>query len=507
VFVNRIALDNYRCFQGVELQPSRTLNVIVGTNNSGKSTLLRTLTALQFGASFGIDDKRVNNLDGMFEIGVEGPALPPVPPGVQPCTFRMQANGSPMLMSPNGNHAVGNPPFANSFPHNFACVFLSKRKVGGLNDALVAKPHSDLISASIENLVPKLDLLLTEGNPLRERLLSICVQMFGMRIAVAPSASGRSAGLFIDSDRQIPISAMGDGVAQMLALVADLLRAENKVFVVEELENDLHPRATRALLDLVIESCRSRGNQFFVSTHSNVVLRHLAAESDVKIFRTSLSLGDDRIPNAEVNEVPNTPGARRELLEELGYELFDAGLYEGYLLMEESSAETVVNEYLIPTFAPSLSRRLRTMAAKGFNEAEARFQDFVRLFTFLHLEPTYRDKAWVVFDAGEREREALDRLEAAFVGPNKWSKKTFRQWSAHDFERFYPNQFASEIERVLSIAGKKEKDQAKKDLRAQVMQWVRDEPITAKSEFEKSAREVIDLLREIEAKLGSAKPV
>ena len=174
---------------------------------------------------------------------------------------------------------------------------------------------------------------------------------------------------------------MGDGVAQMLALIADLLRAENKVFIVEELENDLHPHAIRALLDLAIESCRSRGNQFFISTHSNVVLRHIAAESDTKVFRTSLHLADDRIPDAEVTEVPNTADARRELLEELGYELFDAGLYKGYLLVEEASAEAVIRDYLIPTFVPELREKLRTVAAQGFDDAEIRFTNFARLFS------------------------------------------------------------------------------------------------------------------------------
>lgn len=209
MFVSHISIQNYRCFRSVELEVSPAFNVIVGANNSGKSTLLRTLTALQFGASFGNEDKRLADIDGHFTIHVGGPSLAPIPPHVQQCRFYMHANQSLIMAFQNENHGVNNPPFSNSYPQNFSCVFLSKRKVGGFNDTLVAKQYSDLISASIEHLVPKLDLLLTEGNPLRERFLSICEEMFGMRIAVAPSPNGRSAGLFITSDRQIPISAMG----------------------------------------------------------------------------------------------------------------------------------------------------------------------------------------------------------------------------------------------------------------------------------------------------------
>ena len=501
MFVSRISIKNYRCFRSVDLNASRAFNVIVGANNSGKSTLLRTLTGLQIGAVFGPDDKRVADVEGSFAIQVGGPALGPFPGNVDWCEFKMQPNGPLYMYVPTGSYSAGNPPFSNSYPQNFACVFLSKRKVGGLDDTVVAKEYSDRISVSIQNLVPKLDLLLTEGNPLREPFLSICEHMLGMRISVAPSQFGRSAGLFISSDRQIPISDMGDGVAQMLSLIADLLRAENKVFIVEELENDLHPRAIRALLDLAIESCRLRGNQFFISTHSNVVLRHLAAESDTKVFRTSLNLADDRIPDAEISEVPNTAKARRELLEELGYELFDAGLYKGYLLLEEASAEAIIRDCLIPIFAANLREKLRTVAAQGFNDAELRFNDFARLFTYLHLEPMYRDKAWVVVDAGDKENEAICRLRARFSGPDKWPENAFRQWSKKDFEEFYPERFADDVKRVLNIQNKRDKQQAKEELRAEVTKFALAEPILAKSEFEASASEVIELLRTIEAGL------
>ena len=503
--VSRIHATNFRCFERLEMSPSRSINLIVGGNNSGKSTILRALVAPQFGPSYTNTDKRIQ--DSRLDVVLD------LTPPFSGQHFRGNVGAASVFWKDGnweihraslGNAGVSHPIFSVNFPDNFACVFLAKRKVGGYSEGMVDAQHANRVAINLENLVAKLDWVLADGSPAREHFIKVTSAMLGLQIGVAPSTNGRSAGYTIDMDRRIEVSSMGEGVAQILALTADLLRARDKVFVIEELENDLHPKAIRALLDLVIDSARERGNQFFISTHSNVVLRHLASESDTKVFRTSLRI-ENRLPTADADEVPNTPEARRVLLEELGYELFDAGLYEGYLLLEESSAETIVNEFLIPNFVPSLQRRLRTMAAQGFNEAEARFNDFVRLFTFLHLEPAYRDKAWVVFDAGDKEGEAVARMKAAFVGPDKWSEQSFRQWSKHDFERFYPLRFGSEVDRVLGIESKKEKDLAKKALRSEVMDWTRAEPAAAKEAFQKSATEVIDLLREIETELGASK--
>ena len=116
----------------------------------------------------------------------------------------------------------------------------------------------------------------------------------------------------------------------------------------------------------------------------------------------------------------------------------------------------------------------------------------------------YRDKAWVVIDAGTKESEAISRLRSKFSGPDKWSEDAFRQWTKHDFEEFYPDRFAVEVTRVLGIQDKREKRTAKDTLRAQVTEWALSEPDVSKSEFATSASEVISILRKIESSLRNS---
>lgn len=41
--INRILIKGYRCFEHLDLQPNVGLNIIVGDNESGKSTLLEAI--------------------------------------------------------------------------------------------------------------------------------------------------------------------------------------------------------------------------------------------------------------------------------------------------------------------------------------------------------------------------------------------------------------------------------------------------------------------------------
>ncbi len=47
MWVKSLKLENLRCFEKAELAFSKRINLIVGPNNAGKSTLLRSLLHLQ----------------------------------------------------------------------------------------------------------------------------------------------------------------------------------------------------------------------------------------------------------------------------------------------------------------------------------------------------------------------------------------------------------------------------------------------------------------------------
>jgi len=145
---------------------------------------------------------------------------------------------------------------------------------------------------------------------------------------------------------------MGEGVANALGLIVDLCIAKNKVFLIEEPENDIHPTALKGLLDLV--AVKAATNQFIITTHSNIVVKHLGSQPESKLFDVDMILDADGLPTASVTEVGETVEDRRTVLESLGYELHHVDLWDYWLFLEESSAEKIIRTYLIPWFAPSL---------------------------------------------------------------------------------------------------------------------------------------------------------
>ncbi len=60
--------------------------------------------------------------------------------------------------------------------------------------------------------------------------------------------NGQIVGTPIGKHGSIPITAMGEGIPHLLALINDLCLAENKLFLIEEPENDIHPKRVGTIL-------------------------------------------------------------------------------------------------------------------------------------------------------------------------------------------------------------------------------------------------------------------
>jgi len=515
-----VRLQNYRSYDDSGIITTGNITVFVGRNNSGKSALIRGIAQLQYGI-IGLEDNDIRKGDTTGTVTAElenigytthfaGRSHPNSPNGRLVHTVSKPVNGSLtdnfQLMGASGGIMHNFSAINNVEPNNFIYPYLAKRKVTSYDRNIdLAKTTS--VTANLINLNSKVQMLANDSHPKASEYKELCERVLGYKISTHAAHGGQQSGIHVNGNFDyIPIEDMGEGVPNLLGLITMLCVAENKLFLIEELENDVHPEALKALLDVIVE--KSATNQFIISTHSNIVVKWLASAAESKLYSVALDpYIPSAVPNTRITEIGPSTEARIKVLEELGYELSDFDLWDGWLFFEESSAERIIRDYLIPLYAPKLAR-VRTLATNGTGRLKTRFDDFNRLFVFTHLAARYVNKAWVIADGNNASdtsgTDAIEALKDMYCRkPNsQWSEANFSAWTKHDFEEYYPTHFAQRVTDTLAIGDAHAKRNAKKVLLDDVRGWC-DQQSKADLEaaFMASASEVIAKLKAIEAEL------
>ena len=501
--IQYLRLRNFRSFVDSGHLALGTMNVLVGANNAGKSSVLRGLYLLQEGSGQTFADVRVGTNEAIIDIRFAENTPPNLfselhqPDGQARIVMRSQdrRSGNVVLATSNtnGDGERGINVIPGVDPHHLIVPYLSKRKTATFSED-VRLGTAMQVSHQMVNLAAKLSRLSNRSFPGSDDYAEACKAILGFVVTANPSDNGQRAGVYLNNREVIPIEQMGEGVPNIVALLADLTLSSGKLFLMEEPENDLHPEALKALLDLIVQS--SQRNQFVVSTHSNIVLRHLGAVEGSKVFHVSAPKGE--LPTtARIEEVENSSQARLNVLRELGYSFTDFDLWSGWLIVEESSAERIIRDYLIPWFAPKLSR-VRTLSANGTGNVEATFADFDRLMRFAHLEPIYAKAAWVRVDADDSGRGVVEKLRNSY---KTWEPDRFGCFSQEQFELYYPAHFAEKVEQALATRDRQQKRAAKRQLLEEVRAWLDDDEERARTALAASAKDVIEELQRIEAQL------
>jgi len=498
MWVSKVRLNEVRCFDNEEINLSKGINVFVGENNSGKSTILHAVRLIQDIEALKRSDIRLRAINGYAYITLEGD-LEKYFEGGKKSTREVSIefrNKNLRLKLEDGND-VGRSQISKNEPDNFIYPYLSKRKVVAYEEG-VNVANASSVEGNFQHLYSKVDRISNpEFGPGHREYLEACDNILGFRVTSSPSESGKKATYTVKSIENIPLDSMGEGVANILGLIVDLCVAEEKLFLIEEPENDIHPGALKGLLSLIID--KSESNQFLITTHSHIVTTLLGGVEGSKLFDVSTSL-KGRMFTSEVKEIENSVEERSVVLERLGYVPFDLEMWDAWLFLEESSAEKIIKEYLMKWFTPSLKRKIKTFSAGSLSRVERRFAAFNDLFAYANLTPVYRNRAWVVIDGGEEEKRIIEKLKEVYK-KSGWEDEQFLQFSEHDFERYYPKEFEGRIGEVLNIDDRQSKREEKKNLLVEVEEWIKTDEERAIKEFESSANDVIEILKKIEASI------
>ncbi len=490
--VTGIRLQNFRAYQDSGPIALAAINVLIGPNNTGKSSVIKALHSIQNGSGVGLRDIRSGssestirhqlcNFDGQYSAVTVPSAEARVT--LLPTNVNIQVIGSD-----SQSYAVGF--IDNHEPSHFVIPFLAGRKTAGYSEDTKLQ-NAVVIRSDLHHLAAKIARLSNPTYPAHATYTTACEAILGYPVFAVQSQNGQQIGIYANANESITIEQMGDGVANILGLLAELTVSEGKLFLLEEPENDLHPSALKALLDLISES--SKKNQFVISTHSNIVATHLAAQADSILYQVS-RVPEAWPPKATIKQVGNSAAERTAVLRELGYSFADFDLWEGWLILEESSAERIIKDYLIPWFAPKL-KRVRLVSSGGVSEVEPTTKEFNRLVRFTHLEDAYKGKVWVRVDGDAPGKKVAIDLKSFYSG---WGEEQIQCFTEPQFENYYPPEFKEQTTAALAEKDRQARRELKKKLLHDVVAWLEENEARGREALASSAASVIADLQVME---------
>jgi predicted ATPase len=113
--------------------------------------------------------------------------------------------------------------------------------------------------------------------PKIERIAAVVEQPSSFRgYPISLSTRGGFMIKLSDSNQPIPIGSLGDGTWRILALAIALIRAKHGVLLIDEIDTGLHYTVMAAMWTLVAETAQMLNVQVFATTHSYDCVKSLA---------------------------------------------------------------------------------------------------------------------------------------------------------------------------------------------------------------------------------------
>ncbi|KEO83250.1 AAA family ATPase [Tumebacillus flagellatus] len=293
-----VKIESFRGIRDLHLEGLGAVNLIVGGNNTGKTSVLEALELLcnplsveQFiETSMGRDrmlDSPVDvdsSVEWLFPLLIksnqEGEG--PIDRDFIRLTAVIQGEEHSYTASCLGPFRLGwsrNGNFEKSLKVNiehlrsdqlYKCVFLTKM----LMEEEYSKPILDtkMVTPVDHRMLPIASKSLTESFQSDKAGLVQLLQIFDKDIIGVEilSPDGESAIPHVQhrTKSYIPVSVYGDGMRRVLTLASAVIRAKRGVLLIDEMETALHPRMLAKVFSWLVDACAQYDVQVFATTHS-----------------------------------------------------------------------------------------------------------------------------------------------------------------------------------------------------------------------------------------------
>jgi predicted ATPase len=263
----RLHLRNFRGFTELELAGLGRVNLIVGRNNSGKTSLLEAIWIL-------CQPGRFDDLPGLLR-----PVSPTGHGGYFPWLVRDGAEPKCQLLGEcergpertvevfvHGRSPVPAPPHLPYHSHNLSAGWSGSSdgdRVRCQSVSPLMRGEADLVRSFDEAMSKKggeeaIEGLLRQVDPRVRRI----------RLRASPNVRP-----YIEVDlglsERIPLTQVGHGLSRLVEIFSELLAKGPQVYLVDEIENGIHFSLLPRIWAGLGAAARQLGTQVFVATHSH----------------------------------------------------------------------------------------------------------------------------------------------------------------------------------------------------------------------------------------------
>ncbi len=329
--LKQIKIENFRCFKSFELQQLGRVNLLVGKNNSGKTSILEAIRLLcsnvdeellkqmminrgeysleeEFDFSHLFYKHEINlnefifisainqNNEAQVKISVIKPPInliikeneivdlaelidkirKSVAEKVTVLEYKKVEINEKLNNKPfSSGKILDSQPFVLDIQNNnerlknkfVTSSSLTPHESLELFNQIVLTPEEDLVYEALQIIEPNIKRIAPIGNEIRNN----------------NSRSGFYV-LVSDTQKRVPIGSMGDGIWRMLGLILALVSVKDGVLLVDEIDTGLHYTALEDMWKLIWETAKKLNVQVFATTHSRdcyEALEVLANRDDV----------------------------------------------------------------------------------------------------------------------------------------------------------------------------------------------------------------------------------
>jgi len=297
ISLKSLSIENFRGIRQGRIDGMSAVNILVGRNNSGKTSLFEAFQ--RFAAPLGLAERDVagRTLDGIWDVVRQLAGSPELmwyrQDTSNPITFSgvTETNGrgtDEITVEMAINPAQGRPPV----PRVLKAFDRSDRNVltGFYSSFTVLRPTDTCNQAVEHNLWRKL-----LANRRDKVLTSTFNEIFGLK-AESFQQLPTNQLMVLFEDYSVPLDSQGDGARAALRILMVLSILKGTMLMLEEPECFQHPGSLERFSAALCKLAKNQEVQLVISTHSSECVGSFlraakAAESDAAVFHLTLDNG------------------------------------------------------------------------------------------------------------------------------------------------------------------------------------------------------------------------